>query len=403
MRILQIGPLPPEVGGQTPGGIASHVWDLARRLAQRGHKVGVLAYNVALSRGDPVTRDGVEIYGRARLSHWPQIAALLNPCFLRSVIHAKKHFRSLANWRGTIRGLLDAGRAIHMFKPEAIHVHQLEPRYPFTYFAAEGKNPITTTVHSTHYIDFGPQSEREVRHQFIRRILDLAPNLLFVSHFVKKRYETLFPGMLADCRTEVIPNPLDSSFFHPIQKEAARQRLGVLPTEPLVLFVGSLIPRKGVPLLLEAAGRLKSKGVPFRLAIVGDGPQRNELENLIIAGGLGRLVSLEGPKLGEELLYYYNAADVFALPSYMESFGLVFVEAMLCGCPVVGTPDVISELIPSDDYGYYVPVGDPEALAVALEEALQRQWDREQIREYACTFDWERMIGKYEAVYEYLK
>jgi len=88
----------------------------------------------------------------------------------------------------------------------------------------------------------------------------------------------------------------------------------------MILFVGSLIPRKATHLLIEAFSEVIKQQPKAHLTIVGDGPQRGELEKMVREKGLNHFVSLEGGKLQSELRYYYSGADLFVLPSLMESF-----------------------------------------------------------------------------------
>jgi glycosyltransferase involved in cell wall biosynthesis len=290
-------------------------------------------------------------------------------------------------------------QVIEDFQPEVIHVHHLENQFPFAYFTASDRIPLITTVHSSHLIDFSEPSRRPLRHQFVRENLGLARNLIFVSRFVKARYEALFPDGLVGRRTWIIHNPHDSSLFSVFPKKEARRHIKKESEYYLILFVGGLIPRKGAHVLVEALGRLKTKGLEVRAMLAGEGPERTALQALIQEKELSEAISLEGPKSQEELVHYYNAADLFVLPSLMESFGVVFIEAMLCGCPVIGTPEVLQELLPGEGFGYYVPSENPQALADAIEKAHSQSWDRAKIRHYATDFDWKTRIHDFEEAY----
>ncbi len=397
MRILQVGPIPPEVGGQTRGGVATHVWGLATHLVKRGHQVGILADNY---RGAHEIIEGVEIYSTAPRLNVTSVLKILNPHFWIKALRIKSHFGQLQTWRRVIIRLLAYEQVIERFQPDVIHVHHLEYRFPFAYFSKGDSVPIVTTAHSTASIEFAPSAVRTLRHQLVQRNLKLARHIIFVSRFLKQRYETLRLNIPDECKTWIIHNPMDVSLYYPIPKADADKHINKKSSIPLLLFVGNLIPQKGAHVLVEAADLLRTKGINVQISIIGDGPQREELKTLVEKRGLTSAVFLEGPKSQLDLLYYYNAADLFVLPSLMESFGLVFIEAMLCGCPVIGTPKVLDELLPSDDYGYRVSSDDPGALAGAIEEALRRSWDRKKIREYACTFDWSHLIGRFESVYK---
>ncbi len=399
MRILQVGPIPPDVGGRTRGGVATHLWGLVTHLARQNHQIAVLADNTVTEDKGSKTQEGIEIYGRRRPIQALRTCRVLDPQFLRNVGRVKRGCGSLQHLPGIIVQSLDYDRVIHLFQPDVIHVHHLENRFPYAHFLGNGRSPIVTTIHSTHSVEFAQAPLKDLRHRFIDRNLQLAPNLIFVSHFVKKRYEELFPNRLEKLKTWVIHNPIDVSKYPSIPIDKARQHIGREPGQLLILFVGGLIPRKGPKILMESAIRLKARGINFNLMLVGDGPQRAELAKLIEEKGLSSCVSLEGPKVQSELAYYYHAADLFVLPSFMESFGLVFFEAMLCGCPVLGSPSVLSELLPSREYGYLTSQGDPESLATAIETALKQSWDREKIRSYALQFDWAIKVKEFEEVY----
>jgi glycosyltransferase involved in cell wall biosynthesis len=400
MRILQIGPVPPEIGGLTRGGVANHLWGLATHLAKRGHDVAILTDNYRTANQYPEIKENVEIYGVPNLFHIIQTNIFLKANFWGKVVSTKNQFGPLKSFLRIAVWLSLYHRVIEMLKPDIIHVHHLETRFPFTFFATENKIPIVTTIHSTHSIEFSnDQLSRRLQHLFIQRNLNLSRNLIFVSQFIKQSFEKLFPNGLNEKRTWVIYNPVERSLFYLLSKRKAREFIDASLDKPLILFVGNLIPRKGAHILLDALNELKVRGLEIHLKIVGDGPQKDELASLIQEKELSLLVSLDGSMTQKELLYYYNAADLFVLPSLMESFGIVFIEAMLCGCPVIGSSMVLDELLPSDNYGCFVPPNDAKALASAIEKAIQKSWNREQVREYALNFDWKKKIPDFEHMY----
>jgi glycosyltransferase involved in cell wall biosynthesis len=402
MRILLMGPIPMDIGGRTSGGIHTHLWDLAKHLKARNHQVAVLADNYITENKAGQIKEGIQVYGRRcrPLRAFDKRTYFIIPNFWKSVFCIKHSFGSLQSWLGTLGKALDYQRTVDLFRPDLIHVHDLELRFPYAHFLVGRSFPIVATVHSTHSIEFTDPPLRDLLRQLIQRNLKLAQNLIFVSHFVRKRYEELFPNMLDKMKTWVIHNPVDISKYYPIPKEKARHQIQKEFPHPLILFVGHLIPRKGVKILIESAAILKEKKLAFHLMIIGDGPERAELKNMIEEKGLLSCVSLEGQKSQAELLYYYNASDLFVLPSFMESFGLVFFEAMLCGSPIIGTPSVLSEILPSADCGYVTPQGDVERLAATIEAALHQHWDRKKIRTSALTSDWGVKIEEFERVYQ---
>lgn len=147
--------------------------------------------------------------------------------------------------------------------------------------------------------------------------------------------------------------------------------------EPVVLFVGRLIWKKGVNVLLEAMGRLDR---PVRLVIAGDGPERPRLQRQAERLQTGR-VQFVGFRQPAELPRWYAAADVFCLPSLTEPWGVVVMEALASGLPVVVTervgcyPDVLND----PRVGRAVPPGDASALACAIKEYVERRPSRAEV------------------------
>jgi glycosyltransferase involved in cell wall biosynthesis len=281
-----------------------------------------------------------------------------------------------------------------------LHIHHLELRFPFAYFASKKQIPIVTTVHSLSSIKFSTPIHSKFYRKLIIENLKLSQNLIFVSKFVEFEFEQYFGKF--KYYSQVIPNPIDAKKFFQIDKREAKKKINLSSEIPLILFIGRLIKRKGVYTLLEALKILKERRTEFQVIIIGDGPELNNLAEYIRKNNLTHLVSIHKNISHSQLLYYYNAADLFVMPSFSESFGLVFVEAMLCGVPVIGTTGVTRELIPSEDYGFRIPVNNSNALAEVIEKAMHKKWNSEKIIEYACSFAWEKRIVEFERIYRYI-
>lgn len=399
MKILQIGPVPPEVGGGSMGGVATHVWNLANQLVQRGHQVAILADNYRTKTEKPDIIRDVLVFGNTTSLRNLNIKNITNLAWWRNLYLVKKHFGRMNSWPKTALELSKYKEVIASYKPDVIHVHHLEKRFPLAFYLSKGKHPLITTVHSTSSVEFGDKKHIEVQKELIKKNLMHAQNLIFVSHYINKRFEELFPSYTENINTWVVYNPLDSAIFPLFTQEEARARIDADRQMPLILYVGSLIPSKGAKTLIEAVFRLKHTRDDIKIFIIGEGSQKPELETLISEYNLETTISLLGFKPQEELVNYYNAADLFVLPSVSESFGLVYFEAMLCGCPVIGSSEVLLEVLPSKEYGYYVPPGDPVSLSMTIDSALEETWDREHIRQYALTYEWKNCIAKYENIY----
>lgn len=163
------------------------------------------------------------------------------------------------------------------------------------------------------------------------------------------------------------------------QREAIRQEQQ-LDEKPVILFVGRLIRKKGVDVLLEAL-RMIVLRAPCTLVIAGDGPERESLERQVAQLGLAGHVRFVGFKQPKELPRWYCAADVFVLPSRTEPWGVVVLEALASGLPVVVTelvgchPDVVT----GPEVGMVVPAENAPALAKALEYYITRRPSRDQV------------------------
>jgi glycosyltransferase involved in cell wall biosynthesis len=142
-------------------------------------------------------------------------------------------------------------------------------------------------------------------------------------------------------------------------------------TAPRLVCVGRLVEQKGQLLLVEAAARLRDRGIAFELVLVGDGPMRGEIEDLIARLALSREVRVVGWKDGAGVRGEILAARALVLPSFAEGLPVVFMEAMALGRPVIGTYIAgIPELVRPGISGWLVPPGSVERLVDALAEAL---------------------------------
>ena len=179
-------------------------------------------------------------------------------------------------------------------------------------------------------------------------------------------------GMGADpARVTVVYDGIDSARFHPGSKAEARQRAGVAGgDERVVLFVGNLVPVKGIDVLIDAIARLRRGGDRVRCFIVGQGPLRQTLELQAARLGISDRVSFVGPVLHAELPDWFRAADVFVLPSHSEGVPCVLLEAAGCRTPYVasrvgGIPEIADW-----NRGEMVQPGDAGALAEAISRVL---------------------------------
>ncbi|PYU08624.1 MAG: glycosyltransferase [Acidobacteria bacterium] len=229
----------------------------------------------------------------------------------------------------------------------------------------------------------------------IRWTLQHADALIAVSASLKKSMIEL--GASAD-KIHVIPNGIDPVRFQPLPISQARQELNLPVDAPFIVSVGALIPSKGHQFLVRAFGRIAGRHPDMRLAILGEGPLRSQLEKLILELGLRDRVHLLGKRPNEELRLWYSAATASCLASAGEGWPNVVTESLTCGTPVVATRvGGIPEILQSSEFGVLVEQS-VDAIAAGLEEALSRSWDRETISQQTLARTWETVAAEVEDV-----
>ncbi len=205
-------------------------------------------------------------------------------------------------------------------------------------------------------LSLGVQAWLEARHAR-QASLVLAPSA-YAAAALRYRYR------VPESRLRVVAEPIDLAAWRRRLEEAPRRRRG----EPTILCVAHLYPRKDVATLLRAFARLQP---PAQLRIVGDGPEMGRLQRLARKLGLGERCRLLGHLPFADLAAEYANADLFCLPSRQEAFGIVLLEAMAAGLPILAArAAAIPEVVPEGDCGWLFPAGDEAGLAAALERLL---------------------------------
>ena len=251
--------------------------------------------------------------------------------------------------------------------------------------------PVTITLRGTEV----PLSRDPPRRRRIVTALRRATRVFSVSDSLKRHVVSL--GAPGD-RILVVGNGIDTGKFRRIDRQRAREQLGLPAEAPVLISVGALVERKGFHRVMECLPALRQRYPGLRYLVVGgaspEGDWRDVLHQHVSDLGLQDCVSFLGALAPDALNVPLSAADVFVLATRNEGWANVFLEAMACGLPVV-TTDVggNAEVVANPGLGMLVPFGDREQLAQAMAQALDRDWDRDALVAHAEANSWDHRVA----------
>jgi glycosyltransferase involved in cell wall biosynthesis len=255
--------------------------------------------------------------------------------------------------------------------------------------------PLVVTVHGS---DINASARQALLRPQIRWALRHARRVVAVSRPLQDEVARLTAR--APERLACIPCAgFHPDAFHPRPRDEARARLGVPPGERVVLFVGHLVPVKGLDVLVEAWARRRAHGRAGaeRLVLVGEGAERGRLERRAREAQVADSVQFVGPLAQSGVADWLAASDLLCLPSRSEGSPNVVVEALASGIPVVasrvgGVPDLVRDGVT----GLLVPPGDAQALAAALAAALERRWEPQALAQSVRGLTWSAVAARNE-------
>ena len=246
------------------------------------------------------------------------------------------------------------------------------------------------------------------------QVMALADKLIAATPAEETQLINLYnavPGKIA-----IIPPGVDLERFHPIAKDEAKKRVGIPCGDTNILFAGRIEPLKGIDTMLRAMALIQRRRPEVLhnacMAIIGGDPWADDLDEEMARLQQLRhdldihdLVTFLGAKDQDLLPNYYAAAEMVVMPSHYESFGMVALEAMAMGTPVIASEvGGLAHLVKHGVTGYHVPSRDPEALAARIYELLSNQECRKvlgrQARDYARQYAWANIVDRMMAVYE---
>jgi D-inositol-3-phosphate glycosyltransferase len=390
------------LGGQVTGGMNVYVRELSRQLSQHGIAVDVYTRRQALDLPEVLEFDQ-----RARVIHLN--AGPPEPYPKHDVYGHMPEFVSHVQSFIAREGL----------QYDCLHSHYWVSGWVALRLRQSLQVPV---MHMSHTLGYPKNSavqqawEREppTRLQVEYEVLKHS-DLLIAESQASKDYMVQDYGVDPG-RIEIVPCGVDTSIFHPHDRRQARHRLG-LSGGPLLLFIGRLQPLKGVDTLLRCAHDVRYRHDDVQVLIVGGGVdsddahdrrERERLHALVRELGLVEHVRFIDAQPQEQLAYYYAAADVLVMPSHYESFGMVVLEAMACGTPVVASHvgGLASTVLPGQT-GFLAPVGDVQAFSWSVEQLIsapalwQSMSEAAHLRAQAYT--WPRIMKRTLQLYHELR
>ncbi|HEX2571935.1 MAG TPA: N-acetyl-alpha-D-glucosaminyl L-malate synthase BshA [Polyangia bacterium] len=372
----------------TFGGSGIIATEIGLGLAERGHRVHFIAYDVP-SRLDRFVENvffhEVEVRDYPLFDHSPY------PLALASKMVEVSTYATL----------------------DLLHVHYAIPHATSAYLARQilgSRSPrIITTLHGTDITLVGSDPSFL---PITRFSIEQSDGLTVPSHYLRRAtYENL--GVSPDVPIEVIPNFVDTDKYRPLvprRKGELRHLFDRVAADwddpaaapPILIHNSNFRPLKRVDDVVRILAEVR-RAVPALLILVGDGPERSRVESLARELGLTSAVCFLGKQLN--FVEVLQCSDVFLLPSETESFGLAALEALACGVPVVasrvgGVPEVVSE----GETGFLCDVGDVRAMAAAVLRLVQEPAVHARMAETArvrVEAEWRRepMVTRYEEYY----
>ncbi len=283
---------------------------------------------------------------------------------------------------------------------DILHVHYAIPHAASGYLAREmvgaDRLRLITTLHGT---DITLVGQEPSFFRMTRFLIDESDAVTAVSGFLARETHKVFGVERA---IDVIPNFVDTRSFHPLEDRAARAAYAK-EGEALLVHASNFRAVKNVPAVIEVFARVAAAR-PARLLLLGDGPEREPA--LALAAQLGVADRISAPGAADDLPAVFPLADLLLLPSWQESFGLVALEAMSCGVPVIATDrGGTDEFIVDGVNGY---LRDPEdiagmadaALAILGDAGLYHHVSEEARRDAVDTFGARCVLKRYIDLYD---
>lgn len=391
------------LGGKKTGGMNVYVRDFSRELGRQGILVDVFTR----SQDDCQPRINHDLGNGGRVIHIP--AGPEKPIPVDQVADYLDEFTA---------GVL-AFAASENIEYDLIHSHYWLSGLVADRLRDAWQTPIVQMFHTlghmkNHIAQSDSQRASAARLAGEYQVMALADKLIAATPAEEAQLIELYN---ADPRKiTIIPPGVDLERFKPITKEEAKKRVGIPCGDTNILFTGRIEPLKGIDTMLRAMALIQARRPEVLhnacMAIIGGDPWADDLDEEMARLQQLRhdldihdLVTFLGAKDQDILPNYYAAAEMVVMPSHYESFGMVALEAMAMGTPVIASEvGGLAYLVKHGITGYHVPSRDPEALAARIYELLSNQDCRQQLgqqaHDYARQYAWPKIVNRIMTVYE---
>ncbi len=367
------------------GGIERVVYEQCKRLSKNQFEPMVLTHRNYTERD--YVFEGIKV----------QCYDSINIGFRLGIPYAIPHLSSLKVFLETVK----SNDLIH------VHGHPYLSSFLAAKIAKRYSKPLVITQHNTfiEYNDVWDTAEKLNDIAIGKQVLNEADKIIVVSNATKNYVLSLGAEPR---KIEVLHNGVDIKRFKPLSgvKERMRKKLGISKDASVVLTVRRLVYKNGIDTLLESAEIAVKKTPKIVFVVVGKGPDFEKVKEKIVQLGMKRNFRLTGFVSDLDLPFYYNLADMFALPSKSgEGLPLVALEAMACGLPVIATNVGGTSEVMSEKYGKLVPPNSSEAFAEALLEFSHK--DLAELKKALRTivednYSWDKNVEKLVEIYEEL-
>ena len=384
-------------------GFGMVAWEIAKQFAASGDEVYILTSTLSNS----CIIEGVNIIGLSIGDLFKNAIYSKLPIYLFLLNNSSGKGRAkLALFKNLlIEGYVS--KVIKRINPDIIHIHGLGlSTLSFINPVAKLGKSIIITLHGINSLDKNilmSSYEREFE-QKILKFLSQKNNvyITYISSGIKNIIENNFNLKQKD-HFLLVPNGVDcNKFALDIDRKEIKKKYRVPINKKILLNVNSLGKRKNQIFILKTLNNMNLEVKNnIVLYLIGEGPERENLENYIHSHKLEENVKLLGFKEGKELVEYYNVADLSVITSTSEGFGLPMIESFAAGVPVLTFSDLeAARDLYNENCMILVKNRDINEFGEAIKKALNMNWYRSIIKEHAKLFSWESAIEKYDAVYK---